>query len=190
MEFLLDLPKEHKGIWDLYVPILKTPDGRYTEIFLTEGIGDASEYNEACHLLRTAKAGDIFKLIINNGGGSTATSSMLVDAMKNSKATINGYATGFVCSAATTIMMACEALEVADNTHFMFHNYSHGAQGSGAQVKSYVDYIDEEFSKQTRIEYANFLTEEEMDLISKHDKEIWLNSKDVRERWEKKNEAN
>jgi len=108
--FVIDLPKEKTTIWDLYVPILQTADARETTIYLTEGFGAASEYNEACHLLSTAKAGDKVKLIICNGGGSTAAAYFLIDAINNSKATVVGHCVGFVASAATVVAMACSDL--------------------------------------------------------------------------------
>jgi ATP-dependent protease ClpP protease subunit len=183
MEYLIELPKKKTQIWDNYVPILRSKDGKSTTIYLTEGFGEAGEYNEACHTMQTAKKGDTITLIICNGGGSTASAYYFIDSMKQSKATIVGHCTGFVASAATVVAMACSDLTVADNTNFMCHNYAHNAGGSGAQVKEYVDYIDREFRRATTEEYTGFLTDAEIALIVDHDKEVWLNAEDVRARW-------
>lgn len=186
MEFAIDLPKNKTRIWDLYVPILKSTDGRHKTIYITEAFTSPCEYNEACHELRTALPGDTIDIIINSPGGYTGSAFMLVDAIKNSKATITAHLSGEVASAATIVTMACDDIVVADHTSFMVHNYSHGAAGTGAQVKEYVNFIDTEFTEAVKIIYAGFLTPKEMTTISKQDKEIWLNKKEVLERWNNK----
>lgn len=181
--FQIELPKDITRAWDLIVPVIRSEDGKHTDIYLTEAIGSPSDYNEACFALATAKEGDTVRLIVNNGGGWTRTAFMLIQAIKTCKATVTGYLAGYAASAATIILMSCDELEVADNSDFMAHNYSHGAEGSGAQVKEYVDFTDREFTKAVKEFYHGFLSEEEMSLISMHDKEIWLNADQVRERW-------
>ena len=91
--------------------------------------------------------------------------------------------TGSVASAGTIITMECDTIEVAPYAEFMIHNYSHSTSGSGAQVKEYVTFTDNEFKKAVADIYSGFLTEEEMYDISERDKEIWLNQKQVLERW-------
>ena len=182
-EFVIELPEKKTQIWDSYVPILKSKDNKKITIYLTDYFGEASEYNEACHVLQTAPKGTTITLIICNGGGNTAAAYYLIDAMNQSEATIVGHCSGFVASAATVVAMNCSNLTIADNTNFMCHNYSHNAGGSGAQVKEYVDYIDREFRRATTEEYAGFLTDAEIALIVDHDKEVWLNAEDVRTRW-------
>jgi len=186
MEFIIDAPKEKDSPFEDYVPIIRTSDGRNTKAFLTEGISSPAEYNELCTLLLDAKRGDKVELVINNGGGLSHSAFMIVDAMKKSKAKIHGNITGFVASAATIITMYCDTIEVAPFTSFMCHNYSHGAEGGGAQVKEYVNFTDREFTKAAAEIYANFLTEEELVDISTRDKEVWLNAEEVVERWNNK----
>ena len=82
--------------------------------------------------------------------------------------------------------MHCDTIEVADYSDFMIHNYSHGTQGSGAQVKEYVNFADREFTKAVKEIYKGFLTEAEMEDVSTRDKEIWLNKSEVLERWKNK----
>jgi len=178
-----EIPTNKTSIWDDYVPILRSADGRETTIYLTEVFESIADYSEAVYILETARPGDKIKFIIANGGGNTAAAYYLIDGINNSKAKISCHCTGFVASAATVVAMACPTLTIADNTNFMCHNYAHNAGGSGAQIKEYVDFIDREFIRATKEEYSGFLTDEEIVLITKHDKEVWLNSEDVRERW-------
>ena len=188
MEFQIQLPKDKTTVFDNYVPIVRSNDGRVTNVYLTEAIGSPSQYNELCMLLLNAQEGDKYYFIINNPGGSSDTAFMIADAMDKSKATIHGIITGFVASAATIITMYCDTIEVAPYTSFMCHNYSHGAEGGGAQVKEYVNFTDKEFTRAAAEIYAGFLTEHELNDISTRDKEVWLNADEVIERWKNREE--
>lgn len=181
--FQIELPKDKTRVWDLYVPIIRSADGRHATVYLNDIIDVPTEYNELCFLLREAKEGDKFTFEINNGGGSADSAFMIIDAIKNSKATVHARISGTVASAATIITMACDTLEVANYTSFMVHNYSHGTQGSGAQVKEYVNFTDREFTIAASKIYEGFLTQEELVAISTQDREIWLNKDEVVKRW-------
>lgn len=176
--------KKPESIWDNYVPILVTK--KRTTIYLTEAISSPGEYNEMCNVLLSAKKDDKITLVINNGGGLAHSAFMVVDAMKKSKATIHGVISGFVASAATIITMYCDTIEVAPYTTALVHNYSHGTEGSGAQVKDYVNFSDNEFTKAVKVIYEGFITEQEMEDISLRDKELWLNAEEIQERWNNK----
>ena len=65
----------------------------------------------------------------------------------------------------------------------MAHNYYHGTEGGGSQVKNYVDFTDRELKRAFRVVYTNFLTEEEIISVTEDDKEIWLNEVETMERW-------
>lgn len=184
--FQIELPKEKTRIWDNYVPILRTVDGRQTTAYLNEPIAMPGEYNELCFLLNSAKHGDQFTLVINNPGGSADSAFMIVDAIKSSKAKVHAMLSGTVASAATIITMACGTIEVADYTSWMSHNYNHGTSGSGAQVKEYVNFTDREFTAAAAEIYKDFHTPAELKAISTQDKEIWLNKAEVLARWENK----
>lgn len=178
------LQSQKKTVWDNYVPIITT--GRDTTVYLTGGIEVPSEYNELCHLLMNAYDGDTVTFIINNGGGVSDSAFMVIGAMKESKAHIKGRISGLVASAATVITMYCDELEVAPYTQFMIHNYFHGTQGTGNQVKEYVNFTDREFTAAVQEIYAGFITPEEMNQVSTADKELWFGTEEVIERWANK----
>jgi len=171
-----------QSVWDDIVPILET-DHTIT-IYLTDQIGEPSDYNEMCHRLITSDKP--VTLVLNTPGGISYTAFMIINAMRQCKHPIHGIITGSVASAGTVITMECDTIEVAPYAEFMIHNYSHGASGTGAQVKDYVDFTDREFSKAVTEIYNGFLTEAEMQKISRDDKEIWLNRDEVLERWARK----
>ena len=182
--FELDLtPQPPKvSVWDDYVPIIT--EGRHTDIYLTSSIDIPAEYNKMCYVLGKAYKEDTSIIHINNGGGSADSAFMITDAMGKSKAKITGKLSGMVASASTIITMHCDKLEIAPYTQFMIHNYFHGAQGTGNQVKEYVNFTDKEFTKAVKKIYAGFLTEDEMREVSSADKEIWMGAEELRKRWD------
>jgi len=175
---------EIDSIWEEYVPILQKDNNYY--IHLTEEIVSPSEYNKTCYLLENALETDVVHLLINSPGGLSDSAFMVINSMINSKAKIIGRITGNASSAATMIAMYCDELIVGRFSTMMCHNYNHGAQGTGNQVKTYVDFIDPEFTKVVKEVYKDFLTPAEMKRVSSNDKEIWLNEQDIRARWDNK----
>jgi len=173
-------PQKH-SVWDNYVPIITT--GRHTDVYLTDQIAVPSEYNQLCHALDNAYKEDTFTFYINNGGGVVDAAFMITDSMYKSKATIHGKLSGTVASASTVITMACDTIEVAPHTQFMIHNYFHGTQGTGNQVKEYVNFTDDEFVKTTKTVYAGFITPTEMAQVSGDDKELWMGTEETLARW-------
>ena len=169
MEIQIAEPAKH-SIWDNYVPIIRS--GRNTTVYLTDGIAAPAEYNELCHLIINAYDGYEIIFEINNGGGSAAAAFMVIGAMDMSKAHIKARISGTVASAATIITMHCDEIEVLPYTQFMVHNYYHGTEGTGNQVKEYVNFTDREFTTAVREIYAGFLTTEEMKQVSQDDKEL------------------
>ena len=135
-------------------------------------------------MLGKAYKGDTFTFHMNNGGGVVSSATMITAAMAASKATIHGKLSGTVASATTTITMYCDSIEVAPYSQFMIHNYFHGAQGTGSQVKEYVNFTDDEFVKSTKEVYAGFITPSEMGQVSRDDKEIWMGTAETVARWE------
>jgi len=182
MEFQIELPKDKVNVFDDYVPIVRSKDGRVAHVYLTNGIDVPENYNELCFILSQAQKGDVFHIHINNPGGYISSANMLYYAMLKSKATIIGHLSGDVASAATVLTMACDDIVVTPYTQFMIHNYSGGVQGKGKEAKDQMDFVNNEINESFRDYYAGFLTEEEIaDVIEDHD--IWLNSSQVLERW-------
>ena len=180
----IDLEPEtsENSIWADYVPIIE--EGTIFKVYLTNGIHSPHVYNKLVHLLSAVHHYHEVHFYINNGGGDVESAFMIIDAMRKSKARKVAHLSGLVASAATIISLACDELHVSPFLSFMSHNYYHGVQGSGNQVKDYVDFTDKELKRAFRSIYTNFLTEEEIQLVTERDKEIWLNEIEVAERWE------
>lgn len=188
MEFHLEPVKpKADSVWEDYTPIVQ--QGNLYKVFLTDNIDIPSAYNQLIYLLANLQPYNEVGLYMNNGGGSVDSAFMIIDAMDKCEAQITGYISGTVASATTIIALACDDLVVAPYTSFMAHNYFHGVQGTGNQVKDYVDFTDRELKRAFKLLYNNFLTEEEIHDITKRDREVWLNDIEVRTRWTAYKEA-
>lgn len=166
--------------WDRLVPVIQ--NRHHTDIYLTDGIEEPSEYNEMCHILRSAEKGDTVTIYINTPGGMIDSAFMIVDAIKSSKAKVTAYLTGTVASAGTIIALACDNLIVADHTGFMIHNYSGGLQGKGHEMKARQKFMDDSLNDAFTSFYKGFLTDTEItDVIG--GKDLWMGKDEVVERW-------
>jgi len=177
---ILGPTKKPKGKWSKYVPIIKKDN--ITDIYLTEEIADAAEYNEACHTIRNAVAGDIINLHLNNGGGMLDSAFYLVNAIKDSPATITAHLSGTVASASTIIALACKNVVPQPYCTFMIHNYSMGSGYSkGHELKQRQTYMDKHNVDTFNEFYRGFLTDEEITLMIEG-RDYWMNAAEVSRR--------
>jgi ATP-dependent protease ClpP protease subunit len=174
------LAPSSNSIWDNYVPI--SSSDRHTDVYLTDGIDEPSEYNELCHTLRTAHKGDTITLHLNTPGGHVDSAFMIVDAIKASKAKVTANLSGTVASAGTIIALACDTLTVADHTSFMIHNYSAGMVGKGHEMKARQEFMDKSLNTAFKEFYSGFLTDKEMEEVI-DGKDYWIGKSEVLERW-------
>jgi len=181
MEFLVEgLKDKADNIWDDYVPIIET--GNKIDVYLTDIIDAPANYNKLCNMLQVLPEYAEVTLHINNGGGHIDSALMVVDAIKNSDATIIAKLSGTVASAATIITMACDDITTTKYLSFMIHNYSTGMSGKGHELKAYQNFTDRELNRAFREIYKGFLSEEEMDRVI-DGQDLWLNENEVEERW-------
>lgn len=184
MNFPFELPTDPAAsnrVWDNEIPIITN---RYhTDAYITDGIEEPCVYNELCHKLRTAEEGDTVTLHLNTPGGMIDSAFMIIDAIKNSKATVTASLTGTVASAGTIIALACDKLVVADYTAWMSHNYSGGLSGKGHEMKARQEFIDKSLETSFRALHKGFFNDKELrSLID--GKDFWLAKDEVLDRWE------
>lgn len=181
-----DLPRDVTRIWDLEVPIIK--DGTHVQAYVQDSIVTPSAYSELCYMLRAACEGDTFEIFLNTPGGVIDSAVMLVDAIKESKATVTARLSGTVASAGTIIALACDDLVVGENLAFMIHNYSGGMSGKGHEMKARQQFIDRYLNDAFATFYLGFLSEEEIDKVIEGS-DMWFTSAEVKERWAAYKEA-
>ncbi len=181
-ELEVRLADEPKG-WGRYAPLVK--EGNTWYVYLTDAIEDPAAYNEVVHALYTAPKYVSFKFVISNGGGSAETAVLLIDAIKETRATVHFKVAGFMASAATMLSLSGDSFEIAEHTPFMIHNYSSGGGGAmkGHELKARQEFMDENLSLAFRDFYKGFLTDEELDDVIVNGIDIWLHPAEVRTRW-------
>lgn len=173
---LNDLLTQKTSVWDSYVPIIT--EKNHTKVYLTDAIDEPSLYNELCYKLKSASNAEIFTLYINTPGGIIDSATMIVDAIKNSKAKVIAEISGTVASAGTVITLACDEVKVADHTAFMIHNYSGGMVGKGHEMKARQEFVDSSLNAAFKVFYKDFLSEDEMNAVI-DGKDMWMGKDEV-----------
>mgnify|MGYP005987366593 CR=1 FL=1 len=169
--------------WYSYAPVIS--DGTKHTVYLTNEFAEPSLYNKLCHELVNANEYDEFTLVINSPGGILDSAFMIINAINTSSAKITARLVGTIASAATIIALSCDELIISDDLAFMIHNYSAGMQGKGHEMKARQKFMDNQLENSFKNYYLGFLSEEEIQDILEG-KDIWLNSKEVKDRWENK----
>lgn len=182
MQLTLEPEVDELSVWANHVPIIE--QGHIYKVYLTDFIDNPHTYNKLIYLLDNVCSYHKVHFYINNGGGAVDSAFMIRHALLSCKAETTAFLSGTVASAATIVALSCGNLVTSPFLSFMSHNYYHGTQGTGNQVKDYVDFTDRELKRAFRSIYAGFLTDEEISLVTERDKEIWLNEIEVAERWE------
>ena len=180
---MFQLPKDVTRVWDLPVPIV--PGESETHVYITDQIGEPADYNELCHLLKSATRGHKFHIHINTPGGILDSAFMIVDALNNTTAHTIAHLTGTVASAGTIIALSCNELVVSNHIAFMIHNYSGAIGGKGHEMKSRQKFTDESIENAFKEFYTGFLTPEEMQEVI-DGRDMWMGTTEVQERWANK----
>lgn len=156
-------------------------------VFFDEPIGPPSKYRDLIHALYNAQEGDQFLFLINSVGGSLAAAQAIIEAMKQSAATVSCMIVGDCHSAASIIMLNCEQIFVTESAWALIHTASYGNEGNSHQMKTTVDFYTVQIKKMLRATYAGFLTDEEFLDVEKG-VEILLDHKEITRRLNARNE--
>lgn len=151
------------------------------EFYLVGSIGSPDEYVDWFDVIRNAGPADTVKIYINSTGGDLYTAIQFLRVMVESEAEIITSVEGACMSAATMIFLAGHKFEITPYSMFMFHNYSGGVVGKGAEMHDQIVY-ERKWSQQFLKDiYANFLTPDEIQAILDN-KDLWLTTEEVIER--------
>lgn len=173
------------SVWHEYVPLITSKN--ITTVFLTDVIEAPAMYNELCYKLDTASEAEKFYIYINTPGGVLDAAVMLVNSIKNTKATTVAKLSGTVASAGTIITLACQEVEIAPHTAFMVHNYSGGLIGKGHELKAHQEFVDANLNKSFEDFYGGFLTPSEIRQVI-DGKDLWMGTEEVQRRLIKRTE--
>lgn len=138
---------------------------RVYEHYLDYDLEDFSEARQLCVLLRNAEEADSVVLRINCYGGRFDVAAQIINAIKESKATVTGVIEQECASAATMIFLSCDQWQVQPWGEMMIHYTSYGAVGKGNEVTSRVGHVDKMYPKVFEEVYKHFLSEKEIEDI-------------------------
>lgn len=159
--------------------ILITTDNGQAEgtpytVYLDKEISEPHEYRGLMEFLDKAGEDDVFTLKMNGPGGRLDTCIQLVHAINSTKATVVGELLGEVCSAHSSIFIACHQHVTHPYSAMMVHTLSGGAFGKGEDiVRMGTAYNDIAKLMYTDI-FEEFLTEEELKDVLYHNKDLWF----------------
>jgi ATP-dependent protease ClpP protease subunit len=170
---------------DLPYLIKSVPMSTLHDITLSEEfVEPAFKYAELCNYLRN-DVQDNDKVLIRLGsyGGSTQSSTAIVNAMKACKGLISVSIEAPSYSAACDIALAADFLVLQPYTFLMFHNFSDSARGKGNELKTGVINTDRLSASLTKDLYSPFLTKGEIsDILNDKDIYVHWDDKDLQER--------
>ena len=173
--------EEKEQDFDVY----KIPVSHLYSVRLTEEIvSPPSKYNDLCKLLEEdVEENDTVHLHLSNYGGCCDSAITIINAVRNCRGTVKAIINAPCYSAATTIALACDELEVRRNTFLMFHNFSANNEGKGTELKNSVLNTERQIHDTMKSVYRPFLTPREINDIF-NDKDIYIhwNDKDLPER--------
>ena len=157
--------------------------------YIIDEIGEPDSFLDLINTLKTAEEHDTVFIYLNTPGGSLQTTVQVISAIRQSRATVVTCLEGEVCSAGTLIFLSGNRHIVNPNCTFMIHNYSQWLGGKGNEVALRVKYSEHYFKKLAMDLYNGFLTEEEIQSVIEG-KDYWMESDEVIERLNRRNEGN
>lgn len=152
--------------------------------YLSGEIGEPHQYVKMIHTILSAPAHDTIYIHLNTPGGYLHTGVQMINAMKNTEATVICSLEGEAHSLGSLIFLAADQFIVHDNTTLMIHNFSGAIYGKGKEAEMQMNASLEWFSDIGDKYYIPFLTKKEFDGVV-NDTDIWLHADEVRERLEK-----
>jgi len=189
MELDLIFEEEKKpgttSAWDKTVPIIAK--GNTVTAYLMSEVYEPEVYNELCYTLEHTDAEQV-RLMINNNGGQLDAMLSILDSMSRCNSEIVGVLSGSVASAATMIALACDKLEVAPHTSWLTHYYSGGFSGKGNEIEAKYKFESVEIPRMFKDIHKGFLTPAEITKVI-NGKDMWLSTKDIKERFAKMKEV-
>lgn len=171
------------------LPLDKKPYREFTEIvtaqvthyYISESIGEPSEYVDIIHRLNTAAEGDVVYFHLNTPGGMLDTGVQMISAMKTTEAHVVTILEGSAFSLGTLIFLAGHEMIVHDHALMMFHNFSSGLCGKGNEMALELQATIEWFASLAQEYYVPFLTEDEVETI-KRGQDKWMHAPEIRTR--------
>jgi len=138
-------------------------------------------YIKMIHTIHTSPPQDSIYIHLNTPGGYLSSGIQIINAMKNSEATVTCSLEGECASLGSLIFLAADQFVVHDSTTMLIHNFTGGVFGKGKEAEMEMIATLENFASIGEKYYIPFLTKKEFEGVI-NDKDIWLHPDDIRDR--------
>ncbi|KVP40064.1 ATP-dependent Clp protease proteolytic subunit [Burkholderia ubonensis] len=150
-------------------------------IYLSNPVVEPAAYDEVCHLLRSVTENDEVKLYLNTPGGALISGLALIQAMRDSKATITTILNPQAFSMGALLFLCGDVRVAPPNSLLMFHHYSGGLSGKGNEQVLELSATNAWFEEAMHNTCSPFLTKKEIrDVLQ--GKDLWMGSAEINKR--------
>ena len=144
-------------------------------------------YDNIVDALSRASPEDVFEFKINSVGGMFSGLISLLDAIESTDALVVANIVGECSSAASIFALKCDQVRVGPYAELLAHSVRYGFAGKSADNISHVLHTTKVTERLMKEAYEGFLSESEIqEVIS--GKELYLDSEQIMERLEKREE--
>ena len=159
----------------------------HVTVHLNQPFMQPEYYDNVVDALGRASPEDIFEFKINSPGGHYSGLVSLLDAVENTDAMVIADIVGEAHSAASIFALSCHQVRVGPYAEMLAHSARYGFAGKSSDNVSHVLHTAKVMSKVLFKAYEGFLSESEIqEVIS--GKELYLDSEQIMERLEKREE--
>jgi ATP-dependent protease ClpP protease subunit len=161
----------------------QTFSAQHVHFYLSKEIGPAEGYTDMVHRIASASPTDVIFIHLNTPGGHMDTGVQIINAMRNSQAKVVTILESTAYSLGTLIFLAGDEMVVNEHCMMMFHNFNGGLIGKGNELVSELEATVKWFASLARNIYVPFLTDEEVDRISRGE-DMWMQTPEIKLRLE------
>jgi len=156
------------------ITVMTTTAYRYN---LYGSIEDFDYYLAFFANMATYGENDAVVLYINSPGGSIDVGLSIISSINACQAPVTAIVEAPSFSMASVIALACDNLVFMENTYLMFHNYSIGHSGKGAEFMLNTAHNDEHINRVFVMHCSPFLTKAELKRI-RNDGDVYIKDSD------------
>ena len=158
---------------------------RDIDFYIYGSIEGSEKYQSMINFLEQATEYDDVTVHLDTTGGNLVTALMIARKLQACQANVTIFVEGACMSAGTIFMLCGRNVKFYPEAMVMFHSMSTGDWGSIDKLVRRTDFDNKWWKQVANTYYKGFLTDEEIDLITTKDGEIWLTGEESAERAQK-----
>ena len=181
----IDFLEEHRN--DYLVFKVEEFTNRVFTVPIDEDFVEPKYYRKVLDMLLQANEQDMVKFVFNSNGGNVDGLISLLEGVKNTQATTVGIVIGACHSCASILALHMDELYVAESALMLCHNGRTAFAGKMNDLQNYSEANIKWINRLFDSAYEGFLEEDELQRV-KTGLELYLDSEQIQERFERKRE--